>query len=67
MAGPNRANWAIPNGLIPTGIPNSFEVGDFFTSGASKMLGNTMKRKIQFKAVTREEAKDFVDALKKSK
>ena len=45
--------------------PNSFEVVEtIFASGASKMFTKTMNRKMQFRAVTREEAKDFVDALK---
>ncbi|KAL9184528.1 hypothetical protein ACHAXT_012498 [Thalassiosira profunda] len=65
-------SFALPNCVVTLvdekKIPNAFEVVEtVVTSGASKMLGNTTKRKMQFKAVTREEAKDFVDALKESK
>lgn len=48
--------------------PTSFElVETVLTSGASKMFTKTVSRKMQFRAVTREEAKDFVDELKRSK
>lgn len=46
---------------------NSFEVVEtILTSGASKMFTKTMNRKMQFRAITRDEAKDFVAALKDS-
>ena len=48
--------------------PNSFEIVEtILTSGTSKMFTKTMNRKMQFRAVTHEEAKDFVGALKRSK
>ena len=61
-------SFALPNctvSLMDEKNPNSFEVVEtIFASGASKMFTKTMNRKMQFRAVTREEAKDFVDALK---
>lgn len=45
---------------------NSFEIVEtILTSGASKMFTKTMNRKMQFRAVTSEEANDLVDALKR--
>lgn len=46
----------------------SFEIVEtFLASGASKMFTKTANRKMQFRAVTPEEAKDFVDMLKNAK
>mmetsp|Transcript_749 Transcript_749/g.1364 ORF Transcript_749/g.1364 Transcript_749/m.1364 type:complete len:592 (+) Transcript_749:123-1898(+) len=48
--------------------PNTFEIVEtILTSGASKMFTKTMNRKMQIRAIDRNEAKDFVDALKSSK
>ena len=45
--------------------PNNFDIVEtIFTSGASKMFTKTVNRKMQFRAVTREDARDFVDSLK---
>ena len=64
-------SFALPNctvSLKDEKSPNSFEIVEtILTSGASKMFTKTINRKMQFRAVTREEAKDFVDALKRSK
>lgn len=47
---------------------SSFElVETILTSGASKMFTKTLNRKMQFRAVTPEEAKDFVEMLERSK
>ena len=44
--------------------PNVFEVVEtILTSGASKMFTKTMTRKMQFRAVTQDEARDLVDML----
>jgi len=63
-------SFALPNCSVTlmegSKTPNCLEVVEtVFTSGASKMFTKTMNRKMQFRAVTREEAKDFVDALKR--
>lgn len=48
--------------------PTTFEIVEtMLTSGASKMFTKTTNRKMQFRAITREEARDFVDALKRSR
>jgi len=63
-------SFALPNctvSLQDEKNPNSFEIVEtLLTSGASKMFTKTINRKMQFRAITREEAKDFVDALKRS-
>lgn len=65
-------SFALPNCVVTLTddkkVPNSFDlVETIFASGASKMFTKTMTRKMQFRAVTLEEAKDFVNALKRSK
>jgi hypothetical protein len=46
--------------------PNSFEIIEtFLTSGASKMFTKTGNRKMQIRTGSREEARGFVDELKK--
>lgn len=48
--------------------PNSFEIIEtFLTSGASKMFTKTGNRKMQIRTGSREEARGFVDELKKFK
>lgn len=62
-------SFALPNCVVSLNEKNSnsFEIVEtLLTSGASKMFTKTVNRKMQFRAVTSEEAKDFVDALKKS-
>jgi hypothetical protein len=42
-----------------------FEISEtVLTSGASKMFTKTLNRKVLLRAITRQEAEDFVDALK---
>jgi len=64
-------SFALPNCVVShkdEKNPSSFEIVEtILTSGASKMFTKTLNRKMQFRAVTREEAKDFVDMLKRSK
>lgn len=62
--------FALPNCVLSLNKheeknPNNFEIVEtILTSGASKMFTKTVNRKMQFRAVTREDAQDFVDLLK---
>jgi len=64
-------SFALPNCVVSMkDDENSFYfeiVETILTSGASKMFTKTVNRKMQFRAATREEVKDFVDALRRSK
>lgn len=65
-------SFALPNCAVSLTkdekSPNSFEVVEtVFASGASKMFTKTVNRKMQFRAITRDEARDLVEALKRSK
>lgn len=62
-------SFALPNCIVTLNKdeknPNHFEIVEtLLTSGASKMFTKTVNRKMQFRAVTREDAQDFVDSLK---
>ena len=74
---PSTKHWF--DHLIPSesiALPNSmvtfkdekvpiFEISEtVLTSGASKMFTKTVNRKVSLKAITRQEAEDFVSALK---
>ncbi|KAL7473171.1 hypothetical protein ACHAXS_013581 [Conticribra weissflogii] len=62
---------ALPNCVITFKDDNAnsaFEIVETcLTSGASKVFTKTLNRKMMLKAVTRNEAVDFIDALKGSK
>ena len=62
---------ALPNCVISFKDEKSnsaFEIVEtVLTSGASKMFAKTVSRKLLLRAVTQEEALDFIDALKNSK
>lgn len=65
-------SFALPNCTVAMRdeekYPNSFEIVEMrIAGGASKMFTKTLNRKMQFRAITREEAIDFVDELKRSK
>ena len=65
-------SFALPNCVVSLmdekKNPNSFEIAEtMLPSGASKMFAKTVNRKMQFRAVTKEEAKDLMDALKRCK
>lgn len=64
-------SFALPNCVVSlrdendAKNPNSFEIVETIpTSGASKMFTKTVNRRMQFRAVTREEAEDLVDVLR---
>lgn len=58
---------ALPNSMVSFKDDKMpiFEISEtVLTSGASKMFTKTLNRKIMFRAVTRQEAEDFVNTLK---
>jgi hypothetical protein len=58
---------ALPNSMVSFKDDKSpvFEISEtVLTSGASKMFTKTLNRKVLLRAITRQEAEDFVDALK---
>ena len=65
-------SFALPNCTVSRKdeekFPNSFEIVETrFAGGASKMFTKTLNRKMQFRAITREEAIDFVNELRRSR
>ena len=64
-------SFALPNctvSLKEERNPLSFEIVEtILTTGASKMFTKTVNRKMQFRAVSREETIDFVEASRRSK